>query len=341
MEQNGAVRASGTDGAACGTGMVRWAGAGGATFDVRHHYRYAYPFPVADLRHRLMMVPPDWHFAGIRQELLAYRLTVAGPTNHLLTWRRDRFGNRVASVHAPSVVEAVEFTVTYRVRRTALFGSISALPDATLFTPAWRLFLRSTPLTAPDANLGAAAGALRATMSGAPSIEIAQAAERWTAQALRYAPGATDVTTTAAEAARLGQGVCQDYAHVLLCMLRVLGIPARYVSGHLIGEGAPHAWVEALVHDGDPAVSRVVTLDPTHHWLSRNRAASGGPILAQPDWTSDGPHALQYIAVAAGRDFSDVSPTSGTCRGPVPGAMTWSKSASVVEVTYPPAEVPV
>ena len=50
-------------------------------------------------------------------------------------------------------------------------------------------------------------------------------------------------------ALHLGQGVCQDYAHIMLSVLRPLGIPARYVSGHLLGEGAPHAWVEVLLDD--------------------------------------------------------------------------------------------
>lgn len=46
----------------------------------------------------------------------------------------------------------------------------------------------------------------------------------------------------------LGQGVCQDYAHIFLALLNLAGIPARYVTGLLIGEGASHAWVEVLHH---------------------------------------------------------------------------------------------
>lgn len=63
--------------------------------------------------------------------------------------------------------------------------------------------------------------------------------------ALSYAGGATGVDTTAEEAVRLGRGVCQDYAHVMISLLRMSGIPARYVTGMMQGEGETHAWVEA------------------------------------------------------------------------------------------------
>lgn len=64
-------------------------------------------------------------------------------------------------------------------------------------------------------------------------------------EALSYLSGATDVDTTAEQAVLLGQGVCQDYAHVMIALLRMSGIPARYVVGMIPGEGETHAWVEA------------------------------------------------------------------------------------------------
>ena len=66
---------------------------------------------------------------------------------------------------------------------------------------------------------------------------------------MRYRPGATNIDTTAARAFGMAQGVCQDYAHVMLCLCRLCGLPARYVSGHLLGEGGSHAWVEVVVPD--------------------------------------------------------------------------------------------
>ena len=103
-------------------------------------------------------------------------------------------------------------------------------------------------------------------------------------------------------ALHLGQGVCQDYSHIMLAVSRTLGIPCRYVSGHLLGEGAPHAWVELYV-DGS-----IVAYDPTHH----RRAGRN------------------YIVVATGRDFADVTSTSGTFTGSATGRLHWSKQASVL-----------
>jgi transglutaminase-like putative cysteine protease len=105
-------------------------------------------------------------------------------------------------------------------------------------------------------------------------------------------------------ALHLGRGVCQDFAHILLALLRSLGIPCRYVSGHLLGEGAPHAWVEVLLPSG------VVAYDPTHHRRTR----------------------LDYLTVAVGRDFSDVTMTSGVFTGAATGRLHWSKQADVIQV---------
>ena len=59
----------------------------------------------------------------------------------------------------------------------------------------------------------------------------------------------TSIATTAAEALAGGRGVCQDTAHVMIALCRAAGLPARYVSGHLLGEGGTHAWVEVIVAD--------------------------------------------------------------------------------------------
>src|SRR4030081_906684 len=108
-------------------------------------------------------------------------------------------------------------------------------------------------------------------------------------------------------ALNLGKGVCQAYAHILLAILRVLNVPARYVSGHLIGEGAPHAWVEAFIERGAGAVE-AVGFDPTHARRTR----------------------IDSLTVAVGRDYADVSPTSGTYSGPALGRLAATKEAEVV-----------
>ncbi len=157
----------------------------------------------------------------------------------------------------------------------------------------------------------AAARAIAAS-TGSPRERTERAVE-WAADAITFQIGVTGVQTPAAMALALGQGVCQDYAHVLLAVLRLLGVPARYVSGHLLGEGAPHAWVEALFEDARvPGGIDVVAFDATH----RRRAG------------------LNYVTVAVGRDFADVTPTSGVFRGAAKGTLSASKQADIVELDY-------
>lgn len=103
----------------------------------------------------------------------------------------------------------------------------------------------------------------------------------------RYAAGTTGVRTTAEQAMAQGMGVCQDYAHILLSLCRMDGIPCRYVAGLLPGEGESHAWTE-IYQEG-----RWIALDPTH-----NRLAGEG-----------------YIRFCAGRDSADCSINRGVFLG--------------------------
>ena len=104
-----------------------------------------------------------------------------------------------------------------------------------------------------------------------------------------YAPGSTSVATTAAQAVELGRGVCQDYAHITLALMRDAGIPSRYVCGFIPGEGATHAWVEWF----DSGLW--LALDPTH-----DRAVEYG-----------------FIKLAHGRDSSDCPVNRGIFTGRV------------------------
>ena len=94
---------------------------------------------------------------------------------------------------------------------------------------------------------------------------------------MTYVPNSTNIYTTASEAFDLKKGVCQDYSHILIALLKELEIPARYVAGMMIGEGATHAWVDAYV------VDHWIHLDPTN-----NREADEC-----------------YIKLAQGRDYQD------------------------------------
>lgn len=94
-------------------------------------------------------------------------------------------------------------------------------------------------------------------------------------QNMKYTPGATNIDTTAEEAATLGAGVCQDYAHIMLSLLRIHHVPCRYVVGLMTGEGASHAWVEVAVngmwYGFDPTNGKRV--DDTYLYISFGRDA--------------------------------------------------------------------
>jgi len=96
---------------------------------------------------------------------------------------------------------------------------------------------------------------------------------------------------------------------VMLAMCRLLGVPARYVSGHLVGQGGTHAWVEVLVPRG--ATAAALAFDPCHGRRAGN----------------------SYVTVAVGRDYADVAPTSGTYVGAPGGTLTGTREVSVTSVT--------
>ncbi|MBC7851271.1 MAG: transglutaminase family protein [Chitinophagaceae bacterium] len=112
----------------------------------------------------------------------------------------------------------------------------------------------------------------------------------------QYIKGITTIETTVEEILETRAGVCQDFAHVLLQLLRSIQIPCRYVSGYICpnkngmrGEGATHAWVEAWVPGFGWA-----GIDPTNNvWVTNT-----------------------HVKLAVGRNFTDCSPIKGTFRGP-------------------------
>jgi YD repeat-containing protein len=272
-------------------------GAGRLTYVIEQSFRYDYDAPVKSLRQRLVVIPPARHGS---QYLRGHLLEVTGAQARRRL-RRDAHGNLVAWVRSDSVTKAVEFRLVAVVERVRGDGP-TVLDAAALRDP--RL-LRPTRLTAPAGRLLALASDL-AAHPGTPE----QRAERICAaahSALRYADGVTSVRTTAAEALAVGSGVCQDFAHVMIALCRLTEIPARYVSGHLLGQGGTHAWVEVIVpeaHRGAVAVP----FDP----CNGVRAGSG------------------YVTVATGRDYADVAPTSGCYVGTAQGRLTAGRRVGIL-----------
>ncbi|MBT0565406.1 transglutaminase family protein [Williamsia sp. CHRR-6] len=113
---------------------------------------------------------------------------------------------------------------------------------------------------------------------------------------MEYVPGTTGVHTSAVDAWSERKGVCQDYAHLTLLMLRSLGIPARYVSGYL--------------HPAQDAIINKVVEGQSHAWIE---AWTGGWWGWDP--TNDVPVNEQHVSVGIGRDYSDVPPLKGIYTG--------------------------
>jgi len=281
---------------------------GEGTYLLEQRFRYVYATPVRRLRHRLVVVPRVVHGG---QRRLDHGLTVSGGPV-LVSPSSDEFGNQVVELRAAEVDEWIEFDAWALVRRSGPGGTV-ALPPASIGAP--RL-LAPTALTRADGPLAEAGRALCAT--GAQGLDLAERACAWAHRSLTYEYGITGVRTTAAAAVAGGKGVCQDYAHVMIALCRAAGLPARYVSGHLVGEGGSHAWVEVVVPDpstaGGDGRAVAVAFDPTH-----DRRAGRG-----------------YLTVAFGRDYADVAPTSGTFEGIGPGVLSSTKRLALVE----PADVP-
>ncbi len=171
-----------------------------------------------------------------------------------------------------------------------------------------------TPLTAVDARLQEIAQSLA---QGAGHAEAqAERISAWVADAMRYGSGVTTVETSAAQALSLGQGMCQDYAHIMLALCRAVGIAARYVSGHMLADGGSHAWVEVLLPDTDGQF-RALAFDPTNR--------------RYPD--------LSYAVVAVGRDYQDVAPTSGSFTAPYGGLLSFTKQAHLTLVEYTDGQI--
>jgi transglutaminase-like putative cysteine protease len=273
-----------------------------STVEVRQVLRYEYPGPISDLRQRLVLIPNRLHGS---QRLVSADLEVAGAAAS----RRDEvdpFGNRVVWLTAGRVEREIVFSARLQLEREA--GGPRPLVPAHVAAR----YLEPSPLAIPDTALHVAALALAGASDGGP-LAFAHAVNDWVYRTMRYTKGVTTVATTAAEAYALGAGVCQDFAHVMIAVLRAHGIPARYVSGHLLGEGATHAWVEALLPDPGRSPAFVAhAFDPTHGRLA----------------------GLSYLTVATGRDYGDVAPTSGWFTAPYSGALLASKNAEVVALDF-------
>jgi transglutaminase-like putative cysteine protease len=248
------------------------------------HYTtvYRYERPAHRLVQMLRVTPLS--FAG--QTVLDWRIDVDSDAR--LREHRDGYGNIVHTLYVDHPIERLKVTVTGRVLTEDRAGIVQGLPGD-LPPP---IFLRGTPLTEMHGSLVTLAHALE-QHDRSPRDILHHLAERIFLR-MRFDVDATGVGTTASEAYEAGHGVCQDYVHIFIAVARALGIPARYVSGHLFrrdGENlqpATHAWAEAY--------------EPTLGWIAFDPTNG---ICADD----------AYIRIACGLDYRDAAPFSGTVAG--------------------------
>lgn len=280
------------------------------TLEVVHETRYDYGAPVS-LAHHLAHLQP---LSDAAQALHAHALEIEpAPAHHRAGV--DAFGNArlhfmLAQPHRVLVVRATS-RVGVAPRFEALQPEDSPPWDALVarlryvarapYEPAVA-FAQPSPYVP---RLEALRGWVEPVFpAGRPVAEAALALMHRLHAEFRYEARSTQVDTPLAQAFAQRSGVCQDFAHVLLGALRMLGLPARYVSGYLrtdaadgvprIGADASHAWVQVWA-PGTPGV-------PADGWLDLDPTNACVP-------------GADHVRLATGRDYGDVAPLRGVIRG--------------------------
>ena len=249
---------------------------------IRHETRYRYATPPRRIVQLLRATPSS--FDG--HSVTGWRIDV--DCDARLREGRDGYGNPVHMLYIDRPPADVRVTVAGQVLTDPGTGLVRGLAEP-LPPPA---FLRETPLTHADAALTDLAHAVRAT--GGEALDQLHRLNTGLHARLTFETGRTGVDTAAADAFAAGRGVCQDFTHIFLAAARALGIPARYVSGHLFRrdgaerQAAAHAWGEAHV--------------PDLGWVGFDPSNGISPDDA-------------YVRVACGLDYLDAAPVSGTRTG--------------------------
>jgi transglutaminase-like putative cysteine protease len=278
--------------------------------EVTHETHYDYVPAVEIAQHMAYLQPLNT--SG--QELLMHTMDIS-PLPALMRQTQDVYGNTRSFFSLQSPHTQLRVT-SHSVVQTAA----QPLPDSSIsweqtrelfryqsgasFNPATE-FAYPSPYVPRDLEFTSYARASFAP--GTPVLAAAQNLMQRIYADFTYESQSTQVNTPALEALAQRKGVCQDFAHIMIACLRAMGLPARYVSGYLLthpapgtvklrGSDASHAWISVYIPDF-PEEQRWCDLDPTN-----NRCG----------WHSPGE---DYVTLAIGRDFADVSPIRGVIHG--------------------------
>ena len=263
-------------------------------FIIHHVTKYTYPEPVRDSANQVMLFPIKDEYQFVQSQ----QLSISGePTVERYL---DYYGNETGS-----------FTNIAPHRELRIDSTISVITQSRVFptddrdiASQWEYldkikqvvpfidFLKQESFSSLSEVKKIAENGFYRSVS---VFVAAQQLNQYVYENFQYIKGITNVETTPDEIWQLKAGVCQDFAQILLVMLRLLSIPARYVSGYvcphdqqLRGEGATHAWVEAYI-----PFYGWLGLDPTNNCLVNDL----------------------HVRLAIGRNFRDCSPVKGTYKG--------------------------
>ncbi|MBK9224829.1 MAG: transglutaminase family protein [Flavobacterium sp.] len=264
-----------------------------AIFKIVHITKYQYNWPIKESINEIRLFPHNFE----NQDVLQYELHITN--NPDVEISKDYYGNRVGNfnnleAHSEMTIES---RMSVRVNHSLKIPEIDLTTVADLEIEKQKsvLLLRlSYPETIQKQNKINTI-LKKIDCSDKPIIEIAQKCNQYIYENFTYTKGITNIETTVDEILAMKKGVCQDFAHVLLQLLRTVGIPSRYVSGYICpnesglrGEGATHAWVEIYT--------------PTQGWL--------GLDPTNNIWTMD-----NHIRLSVGKNFYDCTPVKGTFKG--------------------------
>ena len=280
---------------------------------ITHDTRYRYEPPVLTAVHMTHLTPPPTRC----QDRLDARLQVhpqpASITESLDIYRNVRTFFEIASPHDELLVRASSLVETYAPDPVGSTLAWDAVRDSFVYHvgaewhPAAE-FIYPSHYVHPGEVF--ADYARPSFPPGRPLIDAARELMQRVHQDFTYASRSTEINTPAAEALAQRRGVCQDFSHVMLACLRSLGLPARYVSGYLltqpppgqprlVGSDASHAWVAVFLPD-------VAAQHGGHGWYDLD------PTNDRHGWGAPGE---DFVRLAVGRDYADISPMRGVIHG--------------------------
>lgn len=286
------------------------------TYLIRHTTAFHYSPPVGESVMEVRLQPRS----DMRQRCLTFSLDVRPQTSVMVY--RDFYGNAVHHFDIPGRHADIEVTAEATVEmlhprnldevRPSTWAELDELVSQGDY---WEMLLPSQ-FARPTELLEDLRKELNLSRSDNPLL-LVRRLNSSLYERFEYVPNSTRVDSPIDDALRARQGVCQDFAHIMLALLRGLGIPCRYVSGYLYHEdkcrdrspaGATHAWVEAYLGE-----TGWVEFDPTNNLLGCER----------------------HIRVAVGRDYADVPPTRGVHRGEAESELTVRVTVTTIDAPAP------